>query len=307
MYASITVDLDTLHHYRAIHGLPAVPQDAEDPTYALGMPRMLELFEEFAIPATLFVIGMDVDTHRAHLEAAHAQGHELGNHTFHHRYDLRAQVPVAIEDDIRLGEDAIASVTGAPPVGFRTPGYNVDDEILATIVRRGYLYDSSVLSAPPYYLAKALVMAARAVRGQPSRSQMTLPKNLTAPSTPYQPSFRSFARRGELPITEIPMPVIPGVGVPIIGTSLHLFGRRGFDMLYPALRRMYRPLFQLEFHALDFIDATDPGVDPELARLQPDLRVPWREKRALYEHVFIRLRQRYSFSTLEGAVRACFT
>ncbi len=308
MFACITVDLDTLHHYRAIHGLPPSPADATDPTYTLGVSRMLELFEEFAIPATLFVIGMvtDVPDHAAYLRRANALGHELGNHTYHHRYDLRAQTGEQIEDDIRRGEDAIEAITGSPPVGFRTPGYNVDDEILSTLVRRGYLYDSSVLSAPPYYLAKALVMATRAVRGQPSRSQMTLPRNLTAPTTPYRPSSRSFARRGDLPLTEIPMPVLPGLGVPIIGTSLHLFGRRGFDLIYPALRRVYRPLFQLEFHALDFIDASDPGVDETLAHLQPDLRVPWRDKRALYEHVFIKLRRRFTFSTLEDAVRACF-
>ncbi len=34
----------------------------------------------------------------------------------------------------------------------------------------------------------------------------------------------------------------------------------------------------LELHAIDFLDRTDPGVEPELVARQPDLRVPTQKK-----------------------------
>lgn len=303
--ASITVDLDTLPHYHAIHGLPAPAEGAADPAYEVGVARLLDLFEQEGILGTLFVIGQDVadPAHHALLTRAHRAGHELGNHSYSHRYDLRALSHAEQDEDIARGEEAIASVTGSAPVGFRTPGYNVSETILELLTRRGMLYDSSVFPCPPYYGAKGLIMAARAAMGQPSRSSMTQPETLLAPISPYRPERGRFWRhdpRSPRP-WEIPMALIPGARIPVIGTSLHLLGARGFDAAWPLLRRAYPRLFQLEFHAIDFMDATDPGC-AALAAYQPDLRVSWDAKRALYTHVFARLRERYRFAPLKDAV-----
>lgn len=104
---------------------------------------------------------------------------------------------------------------------------------------------------------------------------------------------------------EVPMCMVPGVRVPVIGTSLHLFGARGFSALMPLLRKTYARLFQLEFHAIDFVDDTDFGIS-DLCLVQPDVRIPWADKRALYEHVLHTLRRTYTFAPLRDAVRTCF-
>lgn len=305
-YASITVDLDPLHHYRAIHGLPATSYGDADVTYTLGVSRLLTLFNACSIPATLFVIGGDVaqQEHRDLLVSAYNAGHELGNHTHAHRYNLRAHARDVIVQDISAGEDAIASITGTAPRGFRTPGYNVDDTILDILAERGYLYDSSVFNTTPYYMAKGAVMAWRKLCGAPSRSHMILPKNLLATSRHYIPKRGAFWRHdanSDLP-TEVPMCTIPILGVPVIGTSLHLLGASGFARIFPMLRRHHPDLFHLEFHSIDFIDAHDPGVDEELIARQPDLRVPWAIKRARYTQIFSTIAEHCTFKTLEDAV-----
>ena len=309
--AAITIDLDTTRFYRAIHGLPDLPRPHADVAYEVGLRRFLQVCHDHTLKATLFVIGSDTGhpTHTALLANAHAQGHELANHTYHHRYDLRRHAPGVIAQDIDRGEDAIAAITGQKPVGFRTPGYNIDPVIFAQLASRPhYLYDSSLFPCPPYWAAKACVMAWLALRGKPSRSMMTRAATLRAPITPYIPHREApWGVSRETPqgasLWEVPMALVPGVRLPVIGTSLHLFGKQGFQAVWPLLSHTYRRLFHLEFHALDFVDAQDEGV-ADLVAHQPDLRIPWRQKRALYDHVFDTVGRGRTYDTLAGAVRS---
>ncbi|MFW5968680.1 MAG: polysaccharide deacetylase family protein [Persicimonas sp.] len=304
-YASFTVDLDTLACYRDIHGLEPGSTDEPDAAYTVGVRRLLDFFEAARVPATLFVIGRDVaqSEHAALLEEAHERGFELGNHTFSHLYDLPSHNSGRQRIEIARGEEAIASVVGTRPVGFRAPGYNITAEILAIVEERGYLYDSSIFSCPPYYAAKGAIMGLRRLRGRPSRSAMTPAGNLLAPLGPYRPDAeRPWRTDDHRRLVEVPMCVVPLLSFPIIGTSLHLLKKTGFDMVLPALKSTYDRILQLEFHAIDFMDADDVDSD-ELVDAQPDLRISWRKKRELYAHVIHRLREAYQFATLEEAVR----
>lgn len=302
--ACLTVDLDSLACYRDIHGLEPAGHERADAAYAVGVRRLLDFFADAAVPATLFVVGRDAEhpAHAALLREAVEAGHELGNHTYSHFYDLPERAASVQRDEIARGEDAIAQASGARPVGYRAPGYNITPQILQIVTERDYLYDSSVFPCPPYYFAKGAIMAWQKVTGRPSRSAMTAPQTLLAPIGPYRPKRGRLWRHdpnSHYPV-EIPMCLVPGVRFPIIGTSLQMIKAGGFDAVYPLLRRSYRRIFQLEFHAIDFMDADD--VDPALVDVQPDLRVPWHRKRDIYAHVIARLREAYTFATLADAV-----
>lgn len=311
--ACLTVDLDSMACYRAIHGLGSAHEGAPGPgadrAYSVGVRRLLDFFGQAGVQATLFVVGRDTEhpAHAALLREAVASGHELGNHTYSHFYDLPRRGEATRLAEIALAEDALAKIAGRRPVGYRAPGYNISPEILETLAERGYLYDSSIFSCPPYYLAKAAIMGWQKLRGRPSRSAMVAPETLLAPLSAYRPSRAHIWRSdpdSELP-WEVPMCLVPGVRFPVIGTSLQLMGAAGFDAVFPLLRRTYPRLFQLEFHAIDFMDADDlRGAEDAHALIaaQPDLRVPWPRKRAIYRHVISRLRADYLFSTLEDAV-----
>ncbi|MFU8804754.1 MAG: polysaccharide deacetylase family protein [Bradymonadaceae bacterium] len=304
--AAISVDLDTLRFYRDIHGLPQRRRRGEDdPAYVVGVRRLLDLFEACGIRATLFVIGRDLESpgHCELLNEATTAGHELANHTHSHFYDLRRRHFVDQREEIVRCEEAIAKIWGRAPVGFRAPGYNIAEDLLEVCLERGYTYDASIFPCPPYYIAKAAVMAWLKLTRRPSRSSMTPVHNLCAPLAPYRPRLPQYwtsSARGS-GLWEIPVAVVPYLRFPLIGTSLHLLGPGGFDALFGSLRRAYPDLFNLEFHAIDFMDATDPGVE-DLVSIQPDLAIPWEQKRRLYTHIFQRLRQTYRFAPMCEAV-----
>ncbi|MFB6350283.1 MAG: polysaccharide deacetylase family protein [Bradymonadaceae bacterium] len=306
-HACVTVDLDTLQCYRDIHGLEHTMVGHEgDPTYTVGLRRIIELFDAMGIPATLFVIGRDtvVPKHHDLLKEADEHGHELGNHTYSHLYDLPERSRSEQRSEIARGEGAIASVIGRRPTGFRAPGYNIDADLLELCRSRQYHYDSSIFPCPPYYLAKGAAMVWKRLRGRPSRSSQTPFSNLFAPIDAYRPDRRQIWRHNAdsgMPL-EIPMCLVPGLRLPVIGTSLHLLGASGFRALYPLVRKSHPSILNLEFHALDFIDQTDVDDGERLAELQPDLAVPWEKKRALYTDVLNTIRQDYLFATLDDAV-----
>lgn len=305
-YACVTVDLDTLQCYRDIHGLDHTMVGHEgDPTYTIGLRRILDLFDELDIRGTFFVIGRDtvVPAHHELLQEADDVGHELANHTHSHYYDLPRRSRNEQQTELARGEGAIASVTGRRPLGFRAPGYNIDRGLLELCRSRDYRYDSSLLPSPPYWLAKSAIMAWKRVRGEPSRSAQTPASNLLAPTTTFRPARDRIwqADEGSSMPVEVPMCVVPGLRIPVIGTSLHLFGIQGFRTLYPLLRRRYRSILNLEFHAIDFVDTSDLE-DERLAEHQPDLEIPWARKRELYTAILRTLADDYAFAPLEEAV-----
>lgn len=304
-HACVSVDLDGLWCYREIHGLPRRDSDDIDAAYSVGVRRMLEAFDDWGISTTLFAIGRDASrpAHAALLRDAHRAGHEIASHSFGHDYALRRKRIWEIREDLRAAHTAIERAVGEAPVGFRAPGYNIDPRILSVCAELGYRYDSSVFPCPPYWLAKAGVMAWLRLRGRPSRSDMTRFSTVRAPLAPYRPHAVDLHRadpQSRLPV-EVPICVVPGARFPIIGTSLHLLGARGFAAVYPSLRVAHPRLLNLEFHAIDFMDERDPGT-ADLRGVQPDLSIPWAKKRALYEEVLGRVEQAYHFTTMREAV-----
>lgn len=306
MLASISIDLDGLDLYHAIHGLTA-PTAATNPVYEVGLARFLDLCAELDVPSTLFVVTRYLDRSEVEhiLVRASEAGHEIASHTHNHPYDLRALSKPQIESEIDRAADHIERICGSPPVGFRTPGYNLDETILACLDDRGYRYDSSVFPCPPYYFAKALVMAGMRLRGRSSGSSMTDPRSLLAPLQPYHPRMARWHRPGnpKRSIIEVPMCVVPGIRVPVIGTSLALFGRRFFHAVFPLLRH-FQPVLNLEFHGIDLMDADDDGISSALVEKQPDLRRPWQTKRAIFKEVFETVLKDYHVCTLANAVAA---
>lgn len=299
--ANISIDLDGIGCYHAIHRLDAPAHPTA--IYDVALPRFLRCVEAHGARATLFVITSDL----AHpgvadaLRDAVARGHEVASHSHRHYYDLRHRDDATLDAELDDAADTLEHHLGVRPVGFRTPGYNVDDRILTALVKRGYRYDSSVFACPPYYLAKGAVMTAMAALNRPSGSSMTHPGALIAPLQPYRPSARSFARPGRgtsrLPIWEFPMGVVRGLRVPVIGTSIGALAPRAAHALAEAL--LWRqPVTQLEFHGIDFMDDSDAAISAALARRQPDVRRAWRTKQRAYDAVFETIGRARRWSTL---------
>ncbi len=311
---SVSIDIDSLRHYHRIHGLATPRFKGPDPVYTIALPRFLELFRLYNIKATFFVIGEDLQEpiHQEILHQALAEGHELANHTFHHEYHLTRFSEYNMEKEIAEGEEALKALL--PPnrriVGFRAPGYNIDEKLLKILKRRGYLYDSSIFPSYPYYIAKGLVMAFLALKGTPSASLLGSPKVLLQPVKPFIPSFEGDNEESspspfhlediveESVLWELPMTLIPYLRLPYIGTSLLLYPRLLLSPMTQFIMREY-DFINLELHAIDMLDPQrDPHLNP-LRDKQPDLAIPLAEKFERFHEVFSQLAAFYRFITLE--------
>lgn len=298
---AISIDLDEIPCYTAIHGLAAPEPSAAEAIYRRAVPRFEAMLEALGARGTFFAVGQDLSApHAAEAIARlHRSGHEIGNHSFHHRYDLTRRDAATIRQDIEAGSAAIAAVTGEAPRGFRAPGYTVTDALLAEAHALGVRYDSSVFPCPPYYAAKALAMGAIALRGRTSRSVLDTPRVLTAPADPYRIGARYTERGGGL--LELPIGVTSRASgqLPFIGTAVALSSERTARWL--ARRIAHRPLVNFELHGIDLCDAEQDGL-AFLAPHQVDLRRSLEHKRAsLLAAVHELLAAGYELVTLQEA------
>ncbi len=276
---SVGVDVDSLWHYYRIHGLDE--SAASNAAWTLGVPRFVELFGELGIPATFYCVAEDleVEDNPERLRALAEQGHEIGNHTWHHRYGLTRLEPEARRREVEQGRLRLEAAAGAPVTGFRAPGYNTNAALQADVAESGHRYDSSVFPCAPYYLAKAAVMGAMRLRGRRSKSVLGNPRVLVAPRQPYEADAREPHRRGQ-GLKQFPISV--AAGVPLIGTAFTALGRAAAPIARLASRTQKH--LTLEFHAVDLMGLSCDGLDPVLA-VQPDLRVPVETKRRIFRAV----------------------
>ena len=299
---SINVDLDPLRCYHEIHGLEPARDELRDVILRRALPRFLELFEKRGIKATLFVVGSDLEhdeNARASLAAAARAGHELGNHSFSHFYDMARLDRTTIREEIARADELIKAVAGRPVIGFRSPGYDLSPNLLGVLSTFDYQYDSSVFPSAPYYAAKAAVMGVMALFGRTSRSVLGDPRALAAPLGPYYPGKTPFTARAGLvegSLIELPVTVSPWLRLPTIGTYLLTLPAFIRTRAVDSVRS--QPFFNFELHGIDLIDAAEDGIAPELVAKQPDLRVSLAKKRAALEAVLDQLAPDYEFLKL---------
>lgn len=295
---AVSIDVDPIPCYYRIHALGPAPERLRHTVMHRCIPRFLDIFERRGLRATFFLVASDIDPDidpaigRAASETEHTRaivrtmverGHEIGNHSYSHPYEL-ARLPASrVADEIGRAHELLQAIAGGPITGFRAPGYDLSATMLDELVRLGYHYDSSIFPAPGYYAAKAVVMAGLALVGRPSGAVMTNPRALLAPTDPYRPDARAPWRRGQAPVVELPVSVTRVARIPAIGTSLLLAPTIARKALLAAMRR--RAFFNFEMHGIDLADADADGLPAELCARQPDLRLPLAEKQARFEAI----------------------
>ncbi len=298
--ASISIDLDEVPRYAAIHGVGAPMGPSSRAVYEKCVPRFRAWLDEESIRATFFAIGEDLE-HRENREAIaglHQAGHEIGNHSHRHHYDLSRRGAAEIAEEIERGAAIIEQSCGRRPAGFRAPGYAVSDLLFTALEASDVEYDSSVFPCPSYYAAKAIALGAIRLRGRQSASVLDRPAVLRAPREPYRigrPYWRTGTGLLELPIGVTPMQL------PYIGTSLVLGGRRIAALL--SKQMLGRELINLELHGFDLADAKEDGLET-LTAYRADLKRTVSDKlRALKAAVRVLRQAGYELVTLEEAAR----
>jgi len=108
------------------------------------MPRILAMLEKYQVPSTFFVTGVDAMLHPEMVTAIIKSGrHEIGVHGWIHETPTR----LGAEEEERLLDQAIGyltKLTGKKPVGYRAPSWAFSAATLDLILKKGFLYDSSL-------------------------------------------------------------------------------------------------------------------------------------------------------------------
>jgi polysaccharide deacetylase family sporulation protein PdaB len=108
--------------------------DGPNPKYT---PKILDLLKQYQSKATFFVIGEHVEKYPQLVRREVLEGHELGNHTFTHKY-LKKPTMKQVQNEIVAAQNSIYSVTGVMPYLFRPPGGFLNDIVINISKKEGY-------------------------------------------------------------------------------------------------------------------------------------------------------------------------
>ena len=272
--AAITSDIDSLESIYKGQGC----YRAQGYTHAeirMGLETFSRFLEPYRAKTTLFMVGNDfryAENHDA-IRAVAAEGHEIANHTMTHAQGFRLLSAVEKEKELDGMEKACEHVTGKRPVGFRSPGWNIGDDAIPILRRRGYLYDSSIHPTSIMPLLKLMHWSTMRERSASDRTTMGHIKYMFAPTHPYRTSLRSFSERGRDGILEFPVTVTPILRLPFFATFLVSTGLGLFQASLRELKRFKYPL-QFQFHLSDFVDYSHSDLSDQVPQVGHGQYVP---------------------------------
>jgi len=110
----------------------------------VGVPRILDFLDAYALKATFFVPGHTVDSFPRETEAILERGHEVAHHSYAH-VDPSGQAPDEERADMERAWKTLERI-GVTPLGFRSPSADLSPVTLELVEELGFLYDSSLMT-----------------------------------------------------------------------------------------------------------------------------------------------------------------
>jgi len=184
-------------------------------TVVNGVPLLLDLFHDLAIPATFFVTRNAAKNATDTITEIAKHNHEIACHGEH----LDPMCFQSAENEhacIKSATETIIEYVSVVPVGFRAPFNRINEETLRALIKLGYKYDSSVMPS-----SKLL-------------SKYYYPK---APKAPYKPSLDDLCKSDSFPLVEIPICTLPVTKVPLGLSYMKLLGLNFFRLFLSNLRQ----------------------------------------------------------------------
>ncbi|GGJ37627.1 polysaccharide deacetylase family protein [Paenarthrobacter histidinolovorans] len=121
----------------------------------IAVPRLLQILQRQDIKATFFIPGFTAESYPDVVRRIADDGHEIAHHGYLH--EPMQGIDAATEASyLDRGLEALESVAGVRPVGYRAPWWELNWQSPALLADRGFLYDSSLLDGDaPYRMAVA--------------------------------------------------------------------------------------------------------------------------------------------------------
>ena len=196
-YGALTIDVDTLNCYYNTYGIEEQENNREDVIFTKALPRFLDLFEELGIKATFFVVGKDATKkcNKPILKRLNEEGHEIANHSMNHIHQFSDISKKEKSNEIMISHKVLKKYSEFPIVGFRTPGYDIDEETIHILDENGYKYDSSI---NPTFLSPLIKLKVMSLSNWKNKSNgMGKLSYMFSPCNPYHPKTNSIRKGGE--------------------------------------------------------------------------------------------------------------
>lgn len=149
------VDVDAVAGMLGSYGGEDSPCDISRGLFSgeVGGPRLIRLFQKYALPATWFVPGHSVETFPELTQMIVDAGHEIGVHGYSHENPIamtREQETAILDRSIEL----IEKVSGRRPTGYVAPWWEFSPVTNEILLERGIKYDHSLMHRDfePYYV-----------------------------------------------------------------------------------------------------------------------------------------------------------
>lgn len=144
---AMSIDVEDYFHVSVFDGIvPRSTWSDMESRVCRNTERLLDIFDEFKVRSTFFVLGWVAERHRHLVREIAARGHELASHGYAHRliYD---QTEGAFREDVRRAKAIIEDAGGCAVGGYRAPSYSITSRslwALDVLIEEGYWYDSSI-------------------------------------------------------------------------------------------------------------------------------------------------------------------
>lgn len=156
--------------------------------------RILDLFDEFGVKATFFILGWVAERSPQLVRDIDARGHNVASHGYAHQL-VYSLTPEEFRDDVSRTKAILEDCIGKPVVGYRAPSYSITRDslwALDILAETGHTFDSSIF--PTYHDVYGIPDAQR----QPHTLQTASGDLLEFPLTTYPISF--LGKRMNLPV-----------------------------------------------------------------------------------------------------------
>lgn len=100
---------------------PMVALTFDDGPYAPVGNQIMDCLAQYGGKATFFVVGNRVASYQTEIRRMAAEGHEIGNHTYEHKYLTKLSAE-QVRRQINLTGDAVQNAAGIRPALVRPPG-----------------------------------------------------------------------------------------------------------------------------------------------------------------------------------------
>src|SRR4051812_9096304 len=117
---ALTFDYDAMSNWIGLGGGTSPGMISRGEFGPIALERILPLLDRHGIQSTFFIPGHTALAYPESVKAIHAAGHEIGHHGWVHE-NPASLTPDRERQVLQLGLDALHSVAGVRPVGYRSP------------------------------------------------------------------------------------------------------------------------------------------------------------------------------------------